>query len=783
MPAYTGKGGGPHPFSNAFEAASIKSLRYNTSQVGSPVVIIYGTHRVSVNVIEAFGFKTRGSSRKGGGKGGLTGKSSKGGTQYSVNVDFGVCVGPVSFSGSPHGIGGSNRVWSNGGQAAASSLPLNYYSGADGQAPDPVFNSSGVLPSLGYSGTAHVTATPMDLGSSPVLPNIQFEVTGFGANTAGSSFPGDARPDWIVVDMLTNARYGGGLSIDDLDTGGSWNGGGSIADWGAYCQAARLAMSYVMDRQQPTARWIQEIVDQTVSAIYESGGQIFIKPYSETAESGNGASWSPNLTPIYDLTDADFLDFGGGSDPVTVTIADIAMIPNWINVEYDDGEKEFIKASFPLFDQGSINSYGLNIGPSYMTPGLLNKTSAAKSGQLNLDRGLHIRKTFKLKLPWKYSLLEPMDIAAITDAYLGLDQEPVRITQIDEDDNGELTITAEQLGLGAVKIYDRGSSAGVRLYDAMADPGDANPPIIFEPPPVLSGGVPEVWIIASGGPDWGGCQVWISTNDATYAPAGTIYLGGRQGVLTATLPSGSDPDNVNTLAVDLTESRGELNSGTTADADNYVTLCYVGGELISYQTATLTAAYKYNITYLRRGAYGTAISSHGSGSDFARVGPNEQSVLRYQYPSNFIGQTIYIKLQSFNSFSGNPQDLSGLTASTYTLTGAGAVAGTNVPIQFLAIPQSGQPIARHTFGGPVNFAANLAGSICSAGIAATGSVTFNIAKNGVNFATAIFPASATTAIFSGSAQTFVAGDVLTITPASTDATLKNLSGYLSGTSG
>ena len=38
-----------------------------------------------------------------------------------------------------------------------------------------------------------------------------------------------------------------------------------------------------------------------------------------------------------------------------------------------------------------------------------------------------------------------MDIVLITDAALGLVGAPVRVTQIEEDDNGELTVTAEEI--------------------------------------------------------------------------------------------------------------------------------------------------------------------------------------------------------------------------------------------------------------------------------------------------------------------------------------------------
>lgn len=773
--------GGPSVFSNAFTSPSVKSLRYNTSQQGSPVAVCYGTQRVSVNLIAQFGFSGSGGSKKSGGKGGSS-KGSKKSASYSVNVDFALCTGPVSFGGSPWGFSGNNRVWGNGGVAGTNEVSLNFYTGADGQAADPVFASSGPTPVLGYSGTAHVTGTPMQLGSSPALPNIQVEVTGFGAGTAGGSFPADARPDWIVLDLMTNARYGAGMNIADLDCGGAWNSGGSIGDWGTFCQAASLAMSYVMDRQQPAARWISDIIDQTQSAIFESGGIVKIVPYAEAAESGNGASWSPSLTAQYSLTDADFIDFGGGSDPVIVPRNDPATIPNWINAEYSDAGNAFNKQIVPQFDQAAIDRDGLNVASSFMADGFTNGTSAGKAALLKLRRDLAIRNTYKFKVGFRYSLLEPMDIVLLTDAYLGMAQVPVRIKQIEEDDNGELTITAEQLGAGATVLHARDSGSGSAMFDAQVNPGNANAPIIFEPPAALTGGAYEVWIVASGGADWGGCQVWISTDGSTYGQAGTILRGGRQGVLTASLASHADPDSTNTLAVDLTESRGQLLSGTLADADNHVTLCFVDGELVSYETATLTSAYHYNLTYLRRGVYGTAIATHGAGSNFARVGPNDPSVFRYQYPANFVGQTIHVKLQSFNIFGESLQDISTLTADTYTLTGAGAVSSTSVPIQYLGIPQASAPITRYTFAGAVSFAANLAGSICTAGVAATASTIFDIAKNGTNFATMTFAASGTTATFAGSAQSFAAGDVLTITPRTTDATLKNLSGVLIGTS-
>jgi hypothetical protein len=99
----------------------------------------------------------------------------------------------------------------------------------------------------------------------------------------------------------------------------------------------------------------------------------------------------------------------------------------------------------------------------------------------------------------------------------------------------------------------------------------------------------------------------VSPDNATYAQAGKMYGPSRMGVLTAQLVSSADPDTTHTLAVDLTRSGGILNSGTLADCDNFRTLCYADGELISYEDATLTTAFHYDL-----GAHGSPVSITGA---------------------------------------------------------------------------------------------------------------------------------------------------------------------------
>ena len=353
----------------------------------------------------------------------------------------------------------------------------------------------------------------------------------------------------------------------------------------------------------------------------------------------------------------------------------------------------------------------------------------------------------------------------------------VRITAVDEDDEGTLTITAEDFfgGYSTAVLYGKQSTAGY-IPNWATGPGDINMPLIFEPPAALLSGDLEIWVAASGGPNWGGAQVWISSDGSSYAYAGTIPGPATQGVLTASLPSygGSEPDTVNTLSVDLTESRGELLSVSAGDAANLTTLCYVGGELLAYQTATLTTISHYGLTTLYRGAYGSTIGSHSPGAQFARL---DQAIGRFPYPSTLVGQTIHLKFPSANIVGGGAQSLASVPAYSYTVTGSGkASVATTVSGSYTGPTTANLVVQRYVFAGTVMFPAGLIGSQGTAGVAATATTTYSIKKNGTNVGTMVFAAGATTAGFTmPSATTFMASDILTVvTPASPDATLANL---------
>lgn len=202
-------------------------------------------------------------------------------------------------------------------------------------------------------------------------------------------------------------------------------------------------------------------------------------------------------------------------------------------------------------------------------------------------------------------------------------------------------------------------------------------PVVFNPPSVLNTSGAAAWAAVAGGPNWGGCNVWVSTDGGSnYAIVGTIDQPARFGVLTADFPVGSDPDTVNTCSVDLSRSAiaGGLTSAADATADNGGTLCLIDQELICFSTATLTAANQYNLSgYIRRGYLGTTIADHPAGSIFVRL---DSAIFDFPYFATNAGQTLYVKFQSFNQWGLATQNLANCIAYSFIPYGqAAAPAG------------------------------------------------------------------------------------------------------------
>lgn len=115
-------------------------------------------------------------------------------------------------------------------------------------------------------------------------------------------------------------------------------------------------------------------------------------------------------------------------------------------------------------------------------------------------------------------------------------------------------------------------------------------------------------------------------------------------------------------------------------------------------------------------------------------------------------------------------------ADTITLSLPAAQKKIRLGFFFGGLHTNDEIMARYVAVSDFDLPASLTGSYLKAATAATGSTTFSLKKNGVEFATCLVSAAGTTGAFTAASLTsFAAGDVLSIhAPATADATLADV---------
>lgn len=651
----------------AKQPSPLAGLEIQSSSYGKPLAALIGTRRVAPNVIWYDAFKaiphTTSDGGTGGGKGSLFNQGSGSTTEqttytYSASFALALCEGPINSVGS---------VYINKSIMTLADAGFSLFQGTYPQSPWPYLTTNFPDAAFGFKGVAYVAANDYDLGSSANLPSHSFEVVGPFFGTIPQLSPYDADSSIVISQILTNPFWGvsGFTYLDDL------------TDYRAYAIASGFVMSALYDSHSSASSMLMDVVDLTNSAFIWTGKLLKVRPYGDQPVAANDFVWNPQ--PVqYDLTDDDFLPMSGGSGSGQSTLEGPILIHrkrqsdslNSITLECLDRNKQYNAVPVQAKDQASIDQYGLRDNGSKQAHLFCDPGVGQISAQLALQRQ-SVSNTYHFSTDWRYARLDCMDYITLTHAAQGLDRVLVRILDYTENDDDTFTWETEEVldGISTPAQYSFQQSQGFAT-NWNVDPGDCQAPLIFEPTDELVGGL-QIWIATAGGVNWGGCEIWVSTDDITYTKAGEKFGPSRYGVTTSILntieravPSPTiDPQ---TFGVNIAATRTQLLGGTFEDALALNTLSYVNGEYLSYQTATLTGVGTYDLSTLVRGALGTSIQAHAAGTAFARL---DRGIAAIPYRQDRIGKLIYIKLLSFNIYGGTRQSLVDVAPYPYMITG------------------------------------------------------------------------------------------------------------------
>jgi hypothetical protein len=669
---------------NAVRPIQYSGLNVSSSKMDSPIPIFWGMRRLTTNAMWYNNFQKHSQSK--GGKGG------KGGGQYDYTaaVIVGLCEGPIDLI---------QNIWAQASTTTTTTLAklnMTLFTGTAAQSPWSYVTTNYPAEARSYAYTAYLADPNMDLGSSATIPDNQFECQRLLSFSYTHTTPGYIHPDShaqdngidvlmsdCITDVLTSTQYGLGFASGDL---------GSITQYATYNRAQGLFFSPVIDQQDKMTAVLDRWAGMTNSWIYWSGTQLLFYPLADGAITGNGVTFTPENDICYSLGPNDAI----GDVPFKVQRIDPADAYNRTRLDITDRTLGYTSNPIEYKDQTLVDQYGLRDNPAVDGKDCCDPIVGKIIVQLIGKRAAYIRNSYSFKTNYRFVRCLPGSVLELNDPNIGLVNTRVRVVTVQENEDNTLDFTCEEFPgtVASFGAFDPSAGNIATTPNTFADPGNVNTPAIVEPDSAFTGGIAKLLIAASGGANWGGCQVWLSfDNGANFVHQGDITTAAGQGVLTATLAThAAGLDTTNTISVDCTESLTTLPVVGNSDATALRTLTMIcaqptliggdyvmpnNGELTAWGNTSTTGTYTADLTYLERGVYGSTPSSHASGDQFSVIDVSglTGTTFSYDLPPQYIGVPILVKLLSFNSFGNEVQDISTVNIYKYTPAGTGFGGG------------------------------------------------------------------------------------------------------------
>lgn len=607
-------------------ANKISEFTVSTAEYGSAVPEVLGTVRIAGNIIYYDDFTAHEHKE--------VQRAGKGGGSKHVNINYtytvaailGLCEGEIN---------GVNRVWVGKDVYTYPNekIQMTLFKGSESQQPWAYTQGKHPEKALPYKGLAYVAGV-VDLGDSGAFPSYNFEVKGKLLNTGDGV---DVNPADYIRYVLDKA------GLKDVEIQG-------LDNYRRYCKEADILISTPPDEKTKTARDIvNEIAQLTNAYIFWSNDQFKIVPLADRPV----GSWKPNKQIIYDLTADDFIPQSEG-ELVRYERKDGSENYNQFPVEFINRANGYEKETVTYQFTDDIKKYGSRQAGVFSANYIYTKERAVKIAEQIARNNFYGRNRYTFKLDWCFCRLEVGDLVTLTDEYSGMEKQVAVISEVTEDQDGLLLFRAISMPDGDYDPAQYDVHENDRPYINMNDAACDTVPVMFQPPADMTRDGLELWIAAKGKENnWGGCSVYISDDNEHYIHAGDINNSSRLGQVKA-----YSDDKIKVSC------NGQLLSGKPEDAERGNTLCWVGGECLSYTTAILQGDGHYLLSGLVRGQYNTAKSSHASGEAFVRL---DNYLLKIPFSKNDIGKKVYLKFVSKNIFGSGEQDLADVKVYEYKL--------------------------------------------------------------------------------------------------------------------
>jgi hypothetical protein len=422
-----------------------------SSSYGRPIPIVFGTFRIKGTIIQA----------------GL----------YMVEVHPGLPGDMTQIALCEGEIVSVLNVWREQVKDTPGNLGITIATGTLPQSPWAWMTTNHPEFALGYGGVALASC---DSGHAAVptgeLERSTFEIRGLRATVSvGGTGAYDASPYGVLTDILTSSIFGLGWStsiLGDQDGGLAFvlgADGTAGSGYKRYTETQLWVISMAITEQRPTRDIIGEILTATDSVPVWSEGTLKVRPLGEASTTDGSATYTPYLTPQYDLgaiaSSGESSDFLAGLGDAWVTAERVprAETFNCYPVEWTNRITARTDTTGALLDEPrnaynadtedgnpdpvDVDLYGLRKAPVTSLRCITRPAHAKAIADILTKRALHTaRVRYRFRLGWRYALLEPTDLVTLTDSVLGISRRLVRITEIEEQEDGSFDVVAEEVG-------------------------------------------------------------------------------------------------------------------------------------------------------------------------------------------------------------------------------------------------------------------------------------------------------------------------------------------------
>jgi hypothetical protein len=308
-------------------------------------------------------------------------------------------------------------------------------------------------------------------------------------------------------------------------------------------------------------------------------------------------------------------DGQGAPDKLQFNLVDEIQIPRQISVTAFDPSKNHETTT-----QHAYRMTGFSQGVEQMSLNMALTPDETRAAAERLLYQRHVeRESALLRLPWRYSYLQPTDVVQVVSAGI---THRLRIAQISGAMPGPLEVQAAADESAIYSVAVAGSSGSGYVAPTVSAPVQSLALLMDIVNLRDEDNSPGYYaaIAPRGAGEWKGAALY-EDRGAGYSLIVTVVAPATAGVAAAALAS-ADPavwDYVNTIDLDL-YAGGTLESATEAQVLNGANAALIGNEIIQFQTATQLGSFdnRWRLSNLLRGRRGSeyAVSTHATGERF-----------------------------------------------------------------------------------------------------------------------------------------------------------------------